>query len=124
MSLWLAFFNQAFASTSIINYAPAVGGCCEGPGLRRMQAIAAACCMQVVSEYRSFLPECAAWPPLSAQVLQRAGVESHTAATLLTSAVGGSKVGEWAVLRRGIAADKLASSASRRSPLGGRKLPM
>jgi len=26
-------------------------------------------------------------------VLERAGVESHTAATLLTSAVGGSKVG-------------------------------
>jgi hypothetical protein len=25
MSLWLAFFNQAFASTSIINYAPQVG---------------------------------------------------------------------------------------------------
>ncbi|KAL4420816.1 hypothetical protein ABPG75_010472 [Micractinium tetrahymenae] len=48
MSLWLAFFNQAFASTSIINYAP--------------------------------------------QVLERAGVESHSAASLLTSTVGGSKM--------------------------------
>lgn len=39
MSLWLAFFNQAFASTSIINYAPAVRDyCCEGPGLRRCYA--------------------------------------------------------------------------------------
>lgn len=48
MSLWLAFFNQAFASTSIINYAP--------------------------------------------QVLERAGVESHSAAALLSSTVGGSKM--------------------------------
>lgn len=31
------------------------------------------------------------WP----QVLERAGVQSHTAATLLTSAVGGSKVSGW-----------------------------
>ncbi|KAI3430693.1 hypothetical protein D9Q98_005282 [Chlorella vulgaris] len=48
MSLWLAFFNQAFASTSIINYAP--------------------------------------------QVLERAGVESHSAAMLMSSLVGGTKL--------------------------------
>lgn len=50
MALWLAFFNQAFASTAIINYAP--------------------------------------------EVLRRAGVSSHRAAALFTSAVGASKVGK------------------------------
>lgn len=48
VALWLAFFNQAMASSTIINYAP--------------------------------------------QMLQDAGVRSHTAATLLTSTVTIAKV--------------------------------
>lgn len=50
--------------------------------------------------------KCNAASCLPAQVLERAGVESHTAAALLTSAVGGSKVGprracccHWAALK-------------------------
>jgi hypothetical protein len=42
MALWLAFFNQAFASTSIINYAPQVGA--------RLAATCFCCCHACLSQ--------------------------------------------------------------------------
>ena len=94
MALWLAFFNQAFASTSIINYAPQASG--------RQGSSSALSDWQQASGLTAF-PRSSRAPaaPAALQVLERAGVESHSAAALLSSAVGGSKVGGAGVRCRG-----------------------